>query len=123
MKRLLRNLEDCNHWKGVWYISAVTHLICYGIHYFMDKLLAINYCFTHFIGTEFQAWLLWYSVPVLDGILPDPYYVHHCKLVAAISTLLGTQMSVEEVENASNLLEQYYKDTDALYGILKVFCI
>ena len=65
----------------------------------------------------------WYSVPVLDGILPDPYYVHHCKLVAAISTLLRTQMSVEEVENASNLLQQYYKNTDTLYGILKVFCI
>ena len=75
-----------------------------------------------FIGTEFQAWLLWYSVPVLDGILPDPYYSHHCKLVAGISTLLGMHLSVQQVEHANDLLGQYYKDIDALYGELKWHC-
>lgn len=39
----------------------------------------------HWKGTEWQNWLLFYSLPILDGLLPGPYFLHYCAFVCGIS--------------------------------------
>lgn len=47
------------HWKGR-YMSAFVALLCHTV-----SLLSA--------ASEYHSWLLFYSLPVLDGILPEPY--------------------------------------------------
>ena len=68
------------------------------------------------IGTEFQSWLLWYSLPVLQGILPSAYYHHYSCLVAAVGMLLGTQLTSETIDRANVLLNNFCLKMSNLYG-------
>lgn len=68
------------------------------------------------IGTEWQYWLLFYSIPVLKGVLPSVYFVHYCALVCAISILLSNDISEMELARANVLLCQFYSHVTALYG-------
>ena len=54
------------------------------------------------VANEFRAWLLHYSIPVLRGILPSVYLNHHCLLAWAIFTLLGDEISIEDVNKSHN---------------------
>ena len=68
------------------------------------------------IGSEFQSWLLWYSLPVLQGILPTVYYNHYSCLVAAIGMLLETQLTRAIIDRASVLLSNFCIKMSELYG-------
>ena len=68
------------------------------------------------IGTEWQYWLLFYSIPVLKGVLPSVYFVHYCALVCAISILLLNDISEMELARANVLLCQFCSHVAALYG-------
>ena len=55
-------------------------------------------------ASEFRSWLLYYSLPILKDILP-PYYVHHfALLVTSMHILLGTNLSVELINDAERML-------------------
>lgn len=66
--------------------------------------MCVIVCMTIYTGSEFQSWLLWYSLPVLQGILPTVYYNHYSCLVAAIGMLLETQLTRVTIDRASCLL-------------------
>lgn len=65
------------------------------------------------LGTEFEGWLLWYSLPVLYGILPTAYYNHYAKLVSGIGS---SQINPEQLQMADKLLNEFYKKIADLYG-------
>ena len=70
----------------------------------------------HTAGSEWQAWLLIYSLPVLDGILPTTYLQHYAMFVVGIAILLGANISNSDLERAHRLLCDFYKALPELYN-------
>ena len=101
IRRRPRSICDYAHWKGVSF-----------------KFYTMNFgYYTPFsLGTEFQGWLLWYSLPVLSGILPEPYYQHYSCFVATIGMLLEAHITREDLEKANDLLETFCRKMSDLYG-------
>lgn len=56
---------------------------------------------------EYQAWLLFYSIPVMFNILPVEYLAHHMLLVEAIYILLSSSISSLMLEKAERLIKHY----------------
>ena len=69
-----------------------------------------------------MAWLLFYSIPVLLGILNLEYIRHLALLVEALWLLLQTSISQEDLTRADKLLVQFCKQFSSLYGTYKAFC-
>jgi hypothetical protein len=65
-------------------------------------------------ATEHRNWLLYFSLPVLQGLLPDPYYT---LLVAAMHLLLGESIDLSAFQRAERYLEKFYKLFATLYGM------
>ncbi|KAI7789722.1 hypothetical protein IRJ41_011699 [Triplophysa rosa] len=65
---------------------------------------------------EWQNWLLYYSLPVLKGILPNKYLCHWALLVEGVSILLGSDIGQEDIDHAHQALELYVKSVQSLYG-------
>ena len=101
IRRRPRSICDHAHWKGI-----NTNYVLYVQHPFTS----------HIQGSEFQGWLLWYSLPVLHGILPDPYYHHYSCFVASIGMLLEAHITSESLEKANALLETFCRKMSDLYG-------
>ncbi len=71
-----------------------------------------------FIANELRAWLLYYSLPCLEDILPKTYLDHFALLVEAIHNLLKESISKEQIEWAKSCLDLFYKYFERLYGRL-----
>lgn len=67
-------------------------------------------------ATELQAWLLFYAIPCLAGILPDEYLKHFAYLSESIYILLGDNISVAHLERSGSLLNTFYAEFAHLYG-------
>jgi len=66
-------------------------------------------------ANEWRAWLLFYSLVCLKGILKPTYYKHHCLLVTAISIFLKEAIPKAELEQAAQCLFLYVYDFQTLY--------
>lgn len=73
--------------------------------------------FAQFKASDWKIFFFYYSLPVLAGILPHQYWLHHCKLVMAIAILCQESISLEEIDSADNLLHSYVAEFQELYGI------
>jgi hypothetical protein len=60
--------------------------------------------------------LVFYSVPVLHGLLPNEYFQHHLLLVEAVVLLSKVSVSPKEVDHAERVLFHYCSMYAALYG-------
>ena len=58
-------------------------------------------------ASEYRAWLLYYSIPVMLFILPTEYLAHHMLLVEAIHLLLNNSIAPEMLEKAEKLIQHY----------------
>lgn len=67
-------------------------------------------------ASEYRAFLLFYGLPCLRGILPDDYHNHFSFLVRGIYILLGDSISEAEIERAGQDLKQFYATFSELYG-------
>ena len=67
-----------------------------------------------FIATEFRAWLLHNSVPVLMEILPPIYLQHYSLLVSALS--LRENITSADLTEADDLIDMYCTELAPLYG-------
>ena len=76
-----------------------------------------------YAGTEWQYWLLFYSLPLLSGILPNVYYLHYCALVCAIATLVSGNISEADLDMASILLKEFHRHAGDLYGKISDFAV
>jgi len=72
--------------------------------------------YAHFKATELQTWLLFYGIPCMHGILPDQYLSHFSLLSEGIFLLLGDNITQNELQRASVLLDKFYQQCDELYG-------
>ena len=68
-------------------------------------------------ASEFRAWLLYYSLPVLSDLLPAEYIHHLSLLVSAMHILLSDTISPSDIDLAHNLLDLFYLLTSQLYPI------
>lgn len=76
----------------------------------------------HCTGHELRSWLLYYSVPVMTGIMASSYLTHYALLVAAIHILGGEQVSEEHLQLATDFLDRFYKQMQEFYGeFLRVY--
>lgn len=67
-------------------------------------------------ANEWRAFLLYYSLPCLVGILPPVYLKHHCLLVSAVYILLQDKISSPELWQAAGYLKAYVCEFQHLYG-------
>lgn len=65
---------------------------------------------------EWQTWLLYYSLPVLQDVLPKKYFTHWALLVEGISILLGDNITREQIAHAHDALVYFVGGFECLYG-------
>ena len=66
---------------------------------------------------EWQYWLLFYSLPLLVGILPTTFCIHYCALVCGVAILLGDNISQQDLHKAQALLNEFCQHSGDLYGL------
>ncbi|XP_073724631.1 uncharacterized protein [Misgurnus anguillicaudatus] len=67
-------------------------------------------------ASEWRAWLLFYSLPVLNGLLQTCYIKHLSLLVSAVFLLLKEQVSFQDVNLADEMLLEFVVRFQLLYG-------
>ena len=70
----------------------------------------------HWKASEFRSFLLYYSTPILQGILPTKYYKHYLLLVVSVRKLLGTSIGQKDIEMSSKFLSVLCKHYNDLNG-------
>lgn len=65
---------------------------------------------------EFENWLLYYSLPVLRGILDTRYLQHWACLVEALHIMLEPRISFSDLATAEALLLDFHIRAQILYG-------
>jgi hypothetical protein len=66
---------------------------------------------------DLKAFFFYYSLVALCGVLPDVYWFHHVRLVAAISILSQESISPTDFDSAEALLHSYVSEFQELYGV------
>ena len=77
-----------------------------------------NVSYTSCLANELRAWLLYYSLPCLSGISPQPFLDHFAHLVEAIHLFLGTVISPNDISKGQEHLTYFYKEFGLLYGMI-----
>lgn len=72
--------------------------------------------YNNFKATELQAWLLFYAVPCLNGILDETYLKHLAYLSEGIHLLLRDNITGEDLRKAEFCLHKFYEQFAELYG-------
>ena len=80
----------------------------------MPRKIDKNLC--HWKASEFRSWLLYFSIPVISGILPDAYFQHFLLLSQAIHLLLKDKITQVDIDVATNLILIYCFNFEKLYS-------
>ena len=83
---------------------------------FIHRLPRVITDLKYFKAAEFLFFLLYYSLPVMKGFLPDAHWQHHILLVNAIYALCQSEITFEEIDEAEVALKQYVAEFEGLYG-------
>ncbi|KAJ8050034.1 hypothetical protein HOLleu_03062 [Holothuria leucospilota] len=67
-------------------------------------------------ASEFRCWLLFYCLPIFNGILATPYLKHLVLLIQSIWLLNQTKISVPDIGKAYSLLTTFVRKMEQLYG-------
>ncbi|XP_030838496.1 uncharacterized protein LOC115922885 [Strongylocentrotus purpuratus] len=67
-------------------------------------------------ASEWYSWLLIYSLPCLNGILPREYWLHFLLLVQASYLLLQKSITLEDLHQSDLLLLEFVGKCQILYG-------
>ena len=121
-KRLLNKwVESCNH-SSPFYIGRKIQAIDTELlhqrppHDFTRAPRSIKKHKSHWKASEFQTWLLFYSLPLLAGYLP-PLYLHHLALlVCSMHILLQPELTNGTIEAAHLMLVDFVNLLPELYG-------
>lgn len=99
-------------WLGGWMISNSGKVVL-----MYKKCFELLMCgFVCTLASEYRSWLLYYSLPVIHGVLPEPFFTHYTLLVAALHILLSTSISQSNLRRATRYLDRFYENFSALYG-------
>lgn len=66
-------------------------------------------------ASEFRSFGIYYY-PVMEGILPEPYFTHFCLLSHAIYSLLQDKISIEKVRQTAEILDYVVLQREIFYG-------
>lgn len=83
---------------------------------YTSDLKKINKFISFLPAIEFISWLLYYSLPILNGELRDEHFEHYCLLVGSLHILLSEQITNEMLNLAERCLDQFCLQHQALYG-------
>lgn len=67
-------------------------------------------------ASEWRNWLLFCSFPVLSDLLPRRFLEHYALLITAIYILLKENVTGNDLNNATRLLENFVVEFQILYG-------
>ena len=84
-------------------------------HNFRSSPRSISKNLSFWKASEFKAWLLFYSVPVLKDFLPPEYINHWTLLVCAMHILQSTSISQDDLVFPNENLKQFYELAPTLY--------
>ena len=70
----------------------------------------------HWKASEYRSFLIYYSLPVLYGIIPHENFLHLSLLVMAMRKLLSASISQRDLELAEKFLVIFCKNYEILYG-------
>lgn len=70
----------------------------------------------HWKASEYRSFLLYYSLPVLQGVLPAENFQHFALLVVSLRKLLSTSISPRDLLESEKLLNLFCKRYAQLYG-------
>ena len=71
-----------------------------------------------YAGAELRNWLLFFSLPVLCGVLPSQFLDHLALVVCAIFIYSSESISEQDFLTGNYLLKQFHKEFSSLYGEL-----
>ena len=94
-----RGLSELKHWKGNYHIMLQMH---------------VYWCIA---ASEFRSWVLFYAIPVMNGILDDGYLRHYMLFSEGLWLLLQSSVSLSEVNEAEMLLQQFCLEFAGYYGM------
>ena len=67
-------------------------------------------------ASEYRAWILFYALPVLEGILPDVHLQHLALLVTSLHLLLGQNITTQQLTLCEHMLDEFYRNFEVIYG-------
>ena len=70
----------------------------------------------HWKSSEYRNFLLYWGIPILEGILTKPYFVHFCLLARSIFILSKEGITNEELESVETALLLFVEQYQYLYG-------
>lgn len=73
-------------------------------------------------ASEFKNWFFYFSLPILQDILPNEYFEHYKLLVLGISLLYQEDISSEMVDLADEALREFVARYEQLYGLEHITC-
>jgi hypothetical protein len=119
-KKLLNLWTDPSYKDQVWYIGSMSARMNERLQHIspphaitrIPRDLAVV---AHWKASEYRAFLLFYSIPCLFGILPQAYFEHFLLLVESIHILLGASIARNDLRKASKLLQRLCLSIDFMY--------
>lgn len=115
--------ETTNH-EHPWYIGQPSTLVTYDArvrNVVVPKEVRRLPCSIktreHWKANEFKTFVLYYSLVVLQGILPSHYLSHFFLFVWSLHKLLGTNITREDLVKVKAALDLFIVQMEQLYGI------
>lgn len=71
---------------------------------------------SHWKAKEWENWLLYYSIPLLQTIVNDEILQHWFLLVNSLHGLLKTSLSIDELDQIDESLHKFVLGVERLYG-------
>ncbi|XP_049513338.1 uncharacterized protein LOC119466411 isoform X2 [Dermacentor silvarum] len=67
-------------------------------------------------ASEWESWLLYYSLPCLKGILPAKFLDHFALLVSSVYVLLKRRVTSDDIDNCTLKITKFVVTTQCNYG-------
>ena len=84
-------------------------------HEFRSTPRPIKKMLFYWKSSEFKAWLLYYSLPIIVTYLPSDYVNHFALLISAMHILLSCNISCQDLTIAEEFLLAFYNQVPDLY--------
>lgn len=116
ISRQPKTLEDFKHWKGLYFRVSQNYvdyragqcscIQCVGDWIFFDNNL----------GAQLREWLLYFSLPVLKGMLPTSQLQHYSYLVTGAHIVHSDSISEDDLILAEQCFRKFYSQHSTIYG-------
>ena len=111
-------LSTRKKWKGTIFNDSSIRTCPTCTTHLQSNLQNLELQYKPFTASEYRAWLLFYCLPVLNGILPPTYLKYLALLVCRMHILLGDRISQESLPVVEYMLDKFYCQFEELYGKL-----